>query len=84
MPNAITISPFTPSLGTRNTEGPGFNPSTVSIANMRKMAAALPGIPKDSTGIKFAPETAELAASVDATPSIAPSPKALSPSWRVF
>ena len=79
IPNAMTISVFTPSLGTRNTDGPGFKPSTVSIAKIKKIAAALPGIPSDSTGIKFAPETAEFAASVEATPSIAPSPKARSP-----
>ena len=51
----------------------------VSAESIRNTAAAFPGIPRDKTGIRFAPETEELAASVAAIPSGAPSPNAVKP-----
>ena len=74
MPNAITSSKLTPSAGTLNTDGPGLNPPMLSMARIRKTAAALPGMPNERTGMRFAPETDEFAASVAATPSGIPSP----------
>ena len=79
MPKATTISPFTPSAGRRKTAGPGLKPPMLSIARIRNTAAALPGMPSERTGIRLAPETAEFAASVAATPSGAPVPNSAPP-----
>ena len=72
MPNAMTNSGLMLPCVKRNTDGPGLKPPMVSVARMRKTAAALPGIPNDKTGIRLAPETDEFAASVAAIPSGAP------------
>jgi len=77
-PNAITSSGFILPSESLNTEGPGLNPLIESAASIRNTAAAFPGIPKDKTGIRMAPDTDEFAASVAAIPSGAPSPNGTS------
>ena len=73
-PNTATSSGFTESVVKRKTLGPGLSPPKDSAAKIRKTAAALPGMPSESTGMRLAPETDEFAASVAATPSGTPSP----------
>ena len=79
-PKAITISGLVPLDGSLKTPGLGFRPLIESIARIRNTAAALPGMPSDRTGIRLAPDTAELAASVAATPCGTPVPNFVSSS----
>ena len=74
IPKHMTNSVFTSLLLKLKTEGPGLKPAMLSVAKIKKTAAIFPGIPRLNTGIRLAPDTAELAAYVAAIPSGKPVP----------